>query len=402
MIEIELSYVWGEDDLTFGMLVEEFSQQYGVKVRLRRFDWSTAWVDLFTIVSQGQGSDVSNIGSTWVSTLAKLDALRPFKSGEVAEMGGESAFAAAIWKSTKLSGDPRIWSIPWISWMYLICYRKDILQNLAVDPYEAFTTPQGIQATLTALKTSPLEIPWLNPYFSHPYTNFVHTSASWVWAAGGDFIDPTGHKVLFNSPQAILGLTYWLETYRSMPELYWKFSVEECADMFTHGRTAATLVHIVAANTILNGDLSGFKREDIGFANLPFPFWTGGDSFVIWEHVRSYPEREHAAIELVKFMTTKMANLRWVENASLLPARMDALHEGYPPQNPLHDVVTLAAHKGRGYFNVPHWRRVESQLSLELGTVVNEARENPSLDSATILRSRLEPLARRLDIILGA
>jgi len=58
MVEIELSYTWGNDDPTFAALAEEFGQQQGVKVRLRRFDWATAWADLFTMASQGHGSDV--------------------------------------------------------------------------------------------------------------------------------------------------------------------------------------------------------------------------------------------------------------------------------------------------------------------------------------------------------
>src|SRR4051812_7974800 len=102
MIEIELSYnVWGVVDPTFAALTEEFSEQYGAKVRLRSMDWSTAWVDLFTMVSRGEGSDVTCTGSTWVSTLAKLDALRPFKPEEVEQMGGTKAFAAPGWQSTK-------------------------------------------------------------------------------------------------------------------------------------------------------------------------------------------------------------------------------------------------------------------------------------------------------------
>src|SRR5207248_9836926 len=137
-------------------------QQHGVKVRLRRLDWATAWVDLFTMASEGHGSDVSGIGSTWVSTLAKLDALRPFKPDEVADMGGAASFIAPAWQNARLVRDQRIWSIPWIGWMYVIYYRKDLLQSVGIDPSKAFGAPQSTKDTLAALKTSALEIPWLN------------------------------------------------------------------------------------------------------------------------------------------------------------------------------------------------------------------------------------------------
>jgi multiple sugar transport system substrate-binding protein len=400
MLEIEISYTWGSDEPTFASLVKEFSQQYGIQVRLRRLDWATAWVELFTMASEGQGSDVSSIGSTWVSTLAKLDALRPFTPDEVAEMGGESAFIAPAWQNAKLNGDQRIWSIPWIGWMYVIYYQKDLLQSVGIDPLKAFSTLQSIQDSLAALRTSRLEIPWLNADIPYPYGDFIHTAASWVWAAGGDFINSTGTKALFDTPEAISGLTHWLNTYRSVPEQYQRLSVLECRDLVRQGRTAAAAVDINTAHTLLDPNFTPVKQENIGFSNLTNIPWVGGGSFVIWEHTQLHPERERAAVELVKFLSRKEANLRWRQKSDLLPPRIDALEECYPPGNPLHEAVVLALRQGRGYYNVSHWRRFETKVCLELGAVVKEARENPAVDSKTILRTHLEPLARQLNVVL--
>jgi ABC-type glycerol-3-phosphate transport system substrate-binding protein len=185
MPEIEISYTAGDHEPTFISLVEEFSRQSGIKVRARRLAWETAWVELFTMASEGKGSDVSSIGSTWVSTLAKLDALRPFKPDELAEMGAENTFIKPSWENTKLTGDQRVWSIPWIGWMYVIVYRKDFLESAGIDPSKAFRTPQSTRDTLDALNASALEIPWLNADYQHPFLDYIHTAASWVWAAGG-------------------------------------------------------------------------------------------------------------------------------------------------------------------------------------------------------------------------
>ncbi len=401
MVEIELSYTWGSDEPTFAALVEEFSKKSGIKVHLRRLDWSTAWVDLFTMVSHGQGSDVSNIGSTWVSTLAKLDALRPFKPDEVAQMGGAASFITPVWQTTKLVDDERAWSIPSIGWMYVVFYRKDLLQSVGIDPSKAFASPESLQEALVTLKASSLEIPWLNADIPHPHIDFLHTAAPWVWAAGGDFINSTGNKVLFDSPRAIAGLVNWLNSHRAVREQHQQLSVSECRDLVRQGRAAAALVDINTANTILDTEVSDVKPEDIGFSNITNIPWVGGGSFVIWEHTQIHPERERAAVELVKFLTKKEANLRWMRQGDLLPLRMDALDESYPPGNPLRDTVLLAARQGRSYYNVSHWRRVEAQLSLELGAAVKEVRENPAADPAAVLRARLEPLARRLNIVLG-
>jgi multiple sugar transport system substrate-binding protein len=371
-----------------------------MKVRLRPLSWSEAWVELFTMVSQGEGSDVSNIGSTWVSTLAKLDALRPFKPEEVAQMGGKDAFVAPFWQSTQVFGDQRTWSIPSLGSMYVVFYRKDLLQSIGLDPEKALETPQVFQETLLALKESSLEIPWLTPDFPHPYIDLLHTAASWVWAAGGQFISPAGDKVLFDSPQAIEGFAHWLNTYRFVKEQHQFLSIEECRDLVRTGRVAASLMLSNMAHTILYGKVTNIKKENIGFSNLTNVPWVGGGSYVIWDHVQAHPERLRAALELVKFLSTKQSNLRMMREADLLPVRMDALHESYPPDSPLHGPVMQVAASGRSYDNVSHWRRIEAQLCFELRAVLERVRENPAVDSASALRARLEPLARRLNMVL--
>jgi ABC-type glycerol-3-phosphate transport system substrate-binding protein len=245
-----------------------------------------------------------------------------------------------------------------------------------------------------------LEFPWLNADIPHPHIDFLHTAASWVWAAGGEFINAAGNKVLFDNPKTIAGLADWLNTYRFVREPHRSFSVEQCRDLVRQGRAAASLVDINTAHTILDIEMSNIRKEAIGFSNITNIPWVGGCNFVIWEHTQAHPERERAAVELVKFLTRKEANLRYMQQGDLMPIRADAVDESYPPGDPLRDTMLLAARNGRSYYNVSHWRRVEAQLALELGAAVKEVRENPAADPTAVLRTRLEPLARRLNIIL--
>lgn len=400
MLELEISYTWGTHEPTFISLVNDFSKQSGIQTHLRRLEWDTAWVELFTMASEGKGSDVSSIGSTWVSTLAKLDALRPFKPGEVAEIGGDKTFFTPSWQNTKVVGDPRVWSIPWIGWMYVIAYRKDLLAEIGLDPAKAFANPQATRATLQAMKASSLAMPWLNANYPNPYTDYIHIAAGWVWAAGGEFISPNGDKALFDSPKAIAGFADWLDSYRAVRAPYQQFSVDECRELLDQGKAAAALVDINTAHTFISPKNSSVKPENIGFANISDTPWVGGGSFVVWQHTQTHPDRERAAIELVKFLSTKQTHLRWRNDADLLPLQIDAVRESYPPGNPLHEVVTLASKHGRSYYNVSLWRRFESRLCMELGAIVQEARENPDADSKDILRAHLEPLAKQMNVML--
>src|SRR5258706_10674022 len=122
MIEIELSYIYNSplDEQTLTAMVEEFGTQHRVKVNLRMMTWASAWAEILTIASHGSGPDVSHIGGTWVSSLAKMNALRPFKANEIAEMGGPASFMKPACESTSPFEDERIWSIPSAGWIYVI------------------------------------------------------------------------------------------------------------------------------------------------------------------------------------------------------------------------------------------------------------------------------------------
>ncbi len=403
MVEIEFSYIhdFDQDERIWPVLLEEFSAREGVKVKLRRMDWDGAWAELFSFTSINHGPQVSHVGNTWVGSLARMNSLRPFRPEEVAEMGAARNFIAPNWATGILPKDQRTWAIPWTGWIHVICYRKDLLKEAGIDPSTAFGTIKAARTTVERLTNSALEIPWLNTQLPVSYRDLLHIAASWIWAAGGDFMDEAGTKALFNSPKAIDGLTDWLEMYRAVPDAYKKLSQQETFDLFSEGRAAAVMCNIRGANSFINLHENPIVRNNLGVASATEIPWTGGGSFVIWDDLRGNPEQEHAAIKLVKFLSSKEINLRYGHETGSMPSRLDALNELYPLGNMAHEAVMLAAKKGRGYYNMPIWRRIETQLAEEIGAAVTEAAENMSADPASILHAHLDGLAARLTITLG-
>lgn len=402
MVEIEFSYIndFEHDQDIWAAFMDEFTAQQGIKVRLRPMEWDGAWAELYSYTSLGKGPQVSHVGNTWVSSLVRMHALRPFKTDEIVALGGARDFMTPNWETGILPGDKRVWAIPWTAWIYTVCYRKDLLQQVGIDPSNAFGTITAAKTTLKCLSNSSLEIPWLNTQLPMTYRDLLHIAASWIWAAGGDLINREGTKALFNSPQAIEGLKDWLDTYRAVPDAYKKLSQPETFALFNEGHAAAILANIHGANIFLNTD-NPVVRDNLGMASVTDAPWTGGGSFVIWDDLRGNPQQERASVELVKFLSSKEINLRYSREAGSLPARMDALHEIYPPGSPAHEAIMLAATQGRSYYNMPIWRRIEYQLYEEIGASVAEATENMSADLGEILHARLDPLVARLNITLG-
>jgi ABC-type glycerol-3-phosphate transport system substrate-binding protein len=330
-----------------------------------------------------------------------MNALRPFKPDEITAMGGAAKFMAPNWQTGLLPGDKRVWAIPWTSWSYLICYRKDLLAQAGIDPTDAFGTIQAADATIKRLANSSLEIPWLNTQVPMNYRCLLHIAASWIWASGGDIIDRDGTKALFNSPAAINGLKDWLETYRAVPDAYKKLSQQETFDLFKEGRAAAVLANVRGANSFMDDGASAIVRDNLGVAPVTDTPWSGGGSFVLWDDLRGNLEKERAALELVKFLSSKETHLRYCHLVESTPARIDALDEIYPVGNPARDAIMVTATQGRSYYNMPIWRRIEYQLYEEIGSMVKDATEHMTSDSGAILHQHLDPLAARLNITLG-
>jgi multiple sugar transport system substrate-binding protein len=404
MLEIELSTIPDADiDVqTMHSLLEEFKNQSGVQVKLNTMTWGTAWTDFVTFASHGKGPDLSHIGGTWVSSLAIMNGLRPFSPAEVDAMGGEKAFLPPTWQSGLLYNDERVWAIPWTGYTYVVCYRKDMFDILGIDGEKGFGSISALTATVQQLERSHLEIPWLIPVAPAPYSDLVHMAASWIWEAGGDYlkIDDTGERIVFNEPEALKGLKAWIEVYRLIPEAYATLNQFDTSHLFARGRAAAVVADNRFASSLFQSDAEEIVKKNLGVAPLSSVPWYGGGSLVIWRHTQGYPERARAAVQLAGFLTGRMAELRWGREVGSLPARVEVLKELYPPESPLHDAFTRASEKGRAYPPAPLWRRLEYQIAQGLNLCLREARDNPSVDTETVLHKHLDPLAERLNLTL--
>lgn len=404
MVDIEFSIIPDSDvDLqTFTTLTNQFGNKFGVKVNLNVMHWGTAWTDIITIATHGKGPDVSHIGSTWVSTLATMNALRTFSREDINAIGGNQVFLAPNWESCIIPDSKEIWAIPWTAYMYVICYRKDILAQAGIDETSAFENLEQQRETIKRLQSAKVEIPWLTPAIAPPYQDYLHIAASWIWGAGGDFIDSTGRQIVFDSPQAQRGLCAWLDTNRAVPEIYHDSGSDITIELFARGRVGAILTDIRSAATLENGDIEPVVRENLGIATVTNVPWCGGGNFIVWQHTVGYPERHQAAKSLVRYLASKEIGQQWCQAVGAMPARLDVIDSIYAAGHPMRNALLVAAHHGRAYRTVPLWRRLEYQIAQELQNIRQDAFEHPQDNTEDIVRRHIEPLAARLNLTFGA
>jgi len=398
MIELELSIMaegdYGEDRLR--PLLDEFEARQGVRVRLRVLSYETAWQQLVKFALYGQGPDVSQVGSTWISNLVGMNALRPFTDQELAQGEMPSIFPPAIWQS---SPNFPVWAIPWMADVRLIYYRRDWLSQAGIDAAAAFDSPQHLAQTLARLHTNRVDLPWAVPTARTLLT--MHGIASWVWHAGGRFIRPDGKEVLFTSGATLNGLRAYFALYPYLRSAPRPLGDLQASQLFLAGRAAVTLS---GPWTWLQGVLSQNPESSpvtptsVGLAPpLGIPF-SGSEYLVIWQSSH-HPAQ---ALQLIYFLTGRQAQATYPRSAGLLPVRLDVLSEPPFTDAPAYQVMARALEVGRSFPLFTRWGLIEDHLVDALGQIWADILGRPNPDVDAIIRSRLEPLAHRLNLSLAA
>lgn len=380
-------------------LMAQFKRETGIDVVLKRMEWGDAWPQLIGIATHGQGVDVSHVGSTWVSSLMTMNALRPIPAHVVNRLGGEAAFVHSTWTNVVAEDDRNVYGIPLSSYVYIVAYRKDLIEQAGLNKMTAFATPHAVEESVQKLEAlNAVPTPWLMPVVPHPFNDFVHMAASWIWSSGGHIMDNRGKQVVFNAPASLNGLKSFLRLLRRVPNTDYLGS-DECMNALAQGRAAAVITDARALNTAIQNKTPNI--ENIGAASLMSIPWSGGGSIVVWRHTHGYPDRLEAAYKLIEFMARKQTMMELADSCYTLPSRTDALDELFPPDHALRPVMLQLISTGRSYRPIALWHRIEHQFGSELGAAVKKLMKDPSLDLDSTITEAMDSLAYRLNLTLG-
>jgi ABC-type glycerol-3-phosphate transport system substrate-binding protein len=380
-------------------LLASFRKQTNIEVKLTRMDWSDAWQRLINISTHGQGADISHIGSTWVSSLVSMNAVRSITAHIITKIGSQDSFVHSAWESVMMENDRNAWGIPLSAYTYAVAYRRDLLEQAGLDGNKAFATPLALEETVSRLEElNCAEHAWLMPYIPFPYNDFVHTAASWVWSSGGHLIDNRGKQVLFDSPATLAGLKAYFKLLRRQSNID-SIGTDEGMQMLVQGKAAAVLTDARAILTHLQEDRP--ETQNIGAASLLSIPWSGGGNLVVWRHTYGFPDRLEAAFKLAEFLTRKSAMLEVGRRSHILPARVDALDELIPADHPLRPVMIQLVTSSRAYRTIPLWRRIENQFGQELSVIAKKLFEDKNADLDTLLAETMGQLTYRLNLTLG-
>ena len=94
--------------------LEPFTAETGIKVDVEVVDWDVQLDRIRNAAVSGEGPDVTQAGTTQVPFFAALGGFEDL-SGRAADIGGESAYADGVWKTTQVVGQDGTWAVPWFT-----------------------------------------------------------------------------------------------------------------------------------------------------------------------------------------------------------------------------------------------------------------------------------------------
>jgi multiple sugar transport system substrate-binding protein len=380
-------------------LLKQFERDSSTQISLKRVNWERAWSSLLMDALDGKGPHVSQIGSTWTATMAMLDALRTFSEDEVNSMGGAAQFLPSAWETIKLTKRSEVWAIPWSIYTFALFYRRDLLERVHLDPEKAFATPDSMRDSFVQLSKNGIT-PWAFPSL-HPYTDLVHIVSSWARANGGDYISSDGRKPLFASPEVSKGIINFFELFPFIPPSLRGLSVENCTQAFARGETAMLVGGLEFADELLSSPYSTQEmRDNIGVTTLPGVPWVGGDHLVIWKNVNADAQLEKSALDLLRYLSSKEAQIKYYNMENILPARIDAYPEIKFSLDSTAVTMQRILQTGRPHPPVQLWRRIEAFLDEMLADIGGTVLRQPAVPAAEIAARMLTEYEQKLAAML--
>jgi multiple sugar transport system substrate-binding protein len=395
MREIELSVMEGRpgESQKLRPLLDAFEQEYHVHVKLQGISWITGWSDIAKFGIYKSGPDVSCVGSTWLGSLVSMGAIRPFSLQQIRALGGEEAFFKSSWQSGLLPNDHVPYAVPWLGDAMAIYYQKDALRKAGIQDFQAaFATDAAWVNTLKKLQeagyTNPLALTTtgINPVV-------LHEAAHWLWATGGDFISSDSRQIAFNLPAAMQGWRnyFHLKPYISPESL----GMEFVGTLFSVGKAA---IHIGGPGIVIGQRKSNPRWEEkMGIAAVPGETFVGGASLIIWDH----SHRVDTSFELVRYLSSQAMNIPASPHEQMLPVLCEAMNLPSVANDMCHLTFLQALNTGRSFPVIRLWGLIEEKLGICIRNIWTDLFTNPEQDLDACLHRYLDPLANRLNIILG-
>jgi len=351
----------------------------GVHVELQQIPWSAAHEKLLTAFVGRSTPDVTQLGNTWISELAALDALEPLdpwiSSSDVVRA---TDYFEGIWETNVLDGT--VLGIPWYVDTRVLFYRSDILKSAGFD-----SVPSNWDGWLEAMHAvkrvvGPEKYAILLPVNEWPPPVILGLQA------GSTLLDADGASGRFSSPEFRAALSFYLELFRE--GLAPPVRNNDVANLYQEFARGYFSMYITGP-----WNLGEFRRRmppelQDAWATAPMPGPTGpgvslagGSSLVLFRR----SEKKRAAWRLIEFLSRTEEQVAFYELVGNLPSRRQAWADSALAKD--EKLAAFAEQLDRAVTTpkIPEWELITTRIQERVESVVNGSAD---LDSAIVALDR--------------
>ncbi|HEY4224787.1 MAG TPA: sugar ABC transporter substrate-binding protein [Pseudolysinimonas sp.] len=282
-------------------VLDKFTKQTGIKVKLEVIGWDSLQTRINTAVSSGVGPDVVNIGNTWAPYLSATGAFLPYDDANMKAIGGSDKFVATALQTGGLAGKT-VTSVPLYGLAYGLFYSKKMFADAGLTPP---TTWEEMVADAKKL-TDPAKGTWGMSLEAGSYTENVHFAFITAEQNGASLFN--GDKPDFTSSPVVDGVQRYLDLMQTdkvvnPSNAQYTDGTGPAAD-FAKGRAAMIVSQDNAGPTL---EANGMSSSDYGVVAIPAP--EGGKQVSsgiqgINLSVFKNTKNKDAALQFVKYMTS--------------------------------------------------------------------------------------------------
>jgi multiple sugar transport system substrate-binding protein len=371
------------------LALDDFKAKFHIMVQYRKYSWDSALSELMNIALQGQGPDVSQVGTTWLGSLTGMISIRMFRESEVDLFGGTTKFLPSAWEGCTLLGVDDIYAIPWLTDVHLIAYRRDIFEMANVDETHAFESTEAFEETLAKLKSKGVAI----PFSMSTSDDTLYNLASWVWGAGGTFRTENHRHLTLTDPNTITGIRQYFQLHRYLAPEVRRLNTPQATNVFMQGKAGVVLTTYANLKNFVKQSTPALKLDTISLATVPGVPFIGGSSLVVWLH--SY--QEDSAIKLVQHLVSYEVQKSIFLNTGDLPTLVDLYNSKPFTSDQLLQTVALSIKKGRAFQSSRKWAVIEIRLNPALSAIWEELFDDPNFNLDRDISQRFADVQKTIE-----
>lgn len=373
----------GKVELTFWHGLESPENNQVLTEMINKFNASH---DKIKVTAQSYGAQDQAIGKIQTAVAGKkapdLVWLAPAYTGQFAKAGVLASVEdlmkedknfkkedvyPGLWDVSSYNG--KVYTAPFDAGNLGIFYNKDLFEKAGIkEPPKTWDEFRDAAKKLTVDSNNdgkPEQYGFMVPMGTQEWT--VWTWQTYLWQAGGQFLDKDQKKPMFNSPEGVKALQLWLDLVNKDKVAY--FSETDAGYKtgdFENGKVAMQIV-----GPWILPQLDKTKKVKYGTFFLPKDKDSatnlGGENLFIF---KSNPEKEKAAWEFAKFIMSNDFQVDWAIKTGYLPVNKTALNDSkfkdYLAKNPNYKTFVDQMDYGKARPSIPAYNAISAALGKEL------------------------------------